>query len=362
LDSSQFDLIYVDPPPFNQYGSDPDHSKSPYHSFQEYLEYVVFVLYHSKRLLKDSGSILFRMDPASPLNSRLFLDRIFRKQNYQAEVIWERRVIGSNLPTPHLNYDSVFFYSKSDDFTYHELQVEERARSYNHYDDKGFYRLLPLIAPINRPNMSFPWRDRKPPQNSSWKYSIEKLDQLYADGLIDWSGKLPRRKVYESEQSSISAMGFVWRDDSTRGSKKSDPRMQNIINMTSDQGHMILVPFLTSSAINSFRYSGRNWAGIDLHNETKFYTESKSLISQIRQVNTVQDLEVIDGSGIPEPLFRLIVSEARALNNNIMSELSGQRFALLVGINNYKDGIKNLQYCINDVLLFRTVIKMLAIK
>lgn len=359
LDSRQFDLIYIDPPYFNQGGFDQAETNISYRYFQEYLEYIVFVILHSKRLLKDTGSVLFRMDPASPYNSRLFLDRIFGKQNYRAEVIFERRVVGSKLPTPHLNYDSVFFYSKSDKFTYHELQGEDLTKNYRHYDDQGFYKLWPLTAPINRPNMIFPWRDRKPPQNSSWKYSVEKLEQLAADGKIDWGGKFPRLKVYRSEKSSNTALGFVWRDNYSdrRSNQKIDSRIQDIINMTSNPEDIIFDPFITPVSINSFRYSGRSWAGISLHNGIKLYNKSKSHTSNLIEVNNIQDFDVVDGDRIPSLLSRLIVSEARAFDNTAASEISGQRFALLVGINNYRDGIDNLQYCINDVLALEQVLK-----
>ena len=362
LDSSQFDLIYIDPPYFIQPSSGFvfEDSKTPYQSFQEYLEYVVFVIYHSKRLLKDNGSLLFRMDPASPFISRLFLDRWYGKHNFQAEVIWEHRAVNTPLPAPHLNYDSIFFYSKSDKFTYNLIQDEETIKNYRHQDEKGFYKLWPLTDRISRPNMNFSWMDRELPKNSSWKYSRKKLDQMAAEGYIDWSGKFPRRKVYYSEQASkiSSSIGFVWRDKAPkrRGSNKTDPRLKKIIDMTSNPGDMIFDPFLRLSSVNAFRYSERKWTGILLHNETKPSTNSEINDDSNFKLGNIDEVDIVDGSGIPQRLDRLIVSEARAFDNTVAEEMSGQRFALLVGINNYRDGITNLQYCINDVLTLEQVL------
>jgi adenine-specific DNA-methyltransferase len=93
LDPNQFDLVYLDPPYFTRSPLfDKNNTQSLSQSFEEYLEYVVGIISQSHRLLKESGSILLRMDPLSLFNARLFLDRIFGKQHFRAEVIWKRRV------------------------------------------------------------------------------------------------------------------------------------------------------------------------------------------------------------------------------------------------------------------------------
>jgi site-specific DNA-adenine methylase len=135
IDSEQFDLVYLDPPYFESNVFSKRDTKSPYRNFEEYLQYTTGIILQSHRVLKTNGSILVRNSPLSPFNARLFLDRIFGKRNYRAEIIWGRRIVkGLGGAVPHANFDNVFFYSKSDDFIYHEpsqeLSKEEIKRRY----------------------------------------------------------------------------------------------------------------------------------------------------------------------------------------------------------------------------------------
>jgi len=194
FDSEQFDLVYIDTPPL-----DPDVSYKkgldlPYSNFEEYLEYVVFITLQAHRLLKGTGSVLIRNSPSSLFNTRLFLDRIFGKLNFRAEIIWGKRIIGSlGISGPHVNFDTVFFYSKSDKFIYYEptreLSQEEINLQYQHKDERGKYKLWPLIYNVSRPERNFEWDGFTPPKGKCWKYSRVKLIELSLTGEIDKSGK-----------------------------------------------------------------------------------------------------------------------------------------------------------------------------
>jgi hypothetical protein len=349
LDSCQFNLIYIDPPYYRGVKDD----ELPYKTFRQYLEYIVFVIHNSKRLLTENGSILFRMDPLSPFNSRLFLDRIFGKQNLRAEVIWEfvRRRGSSRLP--RANFDTVYLYSKSDTFTYHEpvleLSEQELKQEYRHKDNKGYYKYWSLIAPIDRPNMQFRWKGMKPAKGSSWKYSLQSLEKMYNNGEIE-IGERPKRKVYLTEDSKNSPMGFVWKGfvPLRPEDNKTDSKIQEIAKMASKPYEFIFDPFMLPRLITSIEAIDRKWAGVALLKDHNLYRFSKGVINT-KTSEEISGLEITDTGKLTKSIISLIDAESKALDDSSSFIYDGQRYAVLIGINNYKDGIPNLKYCINDV-------------
>ena len=353
LDSSQFDLVYIDPPFFTGtdfYGDDRLVGKT----FKEYLEYVVFVIHQSRRLLRDTGAVLFRMDPLSPFNSRLFLDRIFGKQNLRAEVIWEfaGRRITSRLP--RANFDTVYFYSRSDKFTYHEpvvaLSEHELRLRYPHKDERGFYKYWSLIAPIDRPNMRFAWKGFTPPKGSAWKYSQAKLDEFERNGEIEMHRNNPRRKVYLTESTTETSMGFVWKDFKPirPDDNRIDPKIQSIVRMTSNPYDFVFDPFMLPRSGPSIQSVDRKWAGVALIKDDTVY-KAPGIVLQTLTSDFVSSLAEVDTSKLPKHILRTIDAESKSLDADPSLFYTGQRYALLVGINNYRDGIPTLNYCVNDV-------------
>jgi hypothetical protein len=77
--------------------------------------------------------------------------------------------------------------------------------SYSHVErDTGRrYRRINLTGPgSNRPAFVYEWHGVWPPEGRAWKYSMETLEQMYADGRIEFSqtGR-PVGKQYLDEQS-----------------------------------------------------------------------------------------------------------------------------------------------------------------
>jgi PIN like domain len=59
-----------------------------------------------------------------------------------------------------------------------------------------------LTGPGIRPSLSYEWHGARPPQGRHWMYSEDKMDQMYADGGIDFTSTgRPVRKRYLDEQS-----------------------------------------------------------------------------------------------------------------------------------------------------------------
>ena len=68
------------------------------------------------------------------------------------------------------------------------------------------YLRTDLTARGLAPTFSFEWRGVRPPEGRHWRYTKEKLDQMYADGRIEFRRNgLPVGKRYLDEQSGSPA-------------------------------------------------------------------------------------------------------------------------------------------------------------
>lgn len=384
LDINQFDLIYLDPPFYESNIFKKGDIGIPYQNFEEYLEYIVGIIFQAHRVLKDSGSILLRISPLSLFNARLFLDRIFGKQNFRAEIIWPRRIVGrSETSTPRANFESVFFYSKTENFIYNEpleeLSSEEIKKQYSHNDEKGYYKLWPLTDKVSRTERSFEWNGYKPPKGNTWKYTKTRLIELKNAGEIEFTGKMPRRKIYLTSERALSPLGFVWNYfPQTTMNNQLDERIQKAVEMTSSSNAFILSIFTDLITLNTVEKSNtelgsnRQWTGITPFNiaeslrhdiieasETTMYgaprssnplTPSYLLDSRINVVDQTYKEKIVNRGEIPIRIRNLINAEAQSIAPNTLPISVGQKYAFLVGINRYTPGIGDLGYCVNDAI------------
>lgn len=370
VDEQQFDLIFFDTPLYGGYLFDLNDPKPPpYQTFEEYLTYAVDIIFHSHRTLKQTGSILVRISPLSPFNPKLFLDRFFGKQNFRGEIIWENQATKHNpKSTPYINFEILLLYSKSENYIYNEQFIElsqnEIKQQYRYHDSRGFYKLWKLTDQLDRPERVFEWKGIKPLPGQSWKYSKERLDKFDANGEIEKTGNFPKRKVYFSETESLSPLGFVWSNfPRLKGLEKAlvDVRFQRAIEMVSSKDSKIFDPFITPISLGTLIQTGRSWVGVSQFEiiSKEFPQLKGQSITEIKQ-SAIQKFEQVGLQILPEHIRRLIASEAQVVNPQKIIESAGQKYAFLVGINHYMDGIGNLNYCTNDVVKLDETLKKLG--
>ena len=289
LESESVDLIYLDPPFFSNKNYEVIWGdEGEIRSFQDrwaggiehyiaWLKERVELMY---KLLKKTGSIFLHCDWHADAYIRVhILDRIFGEQNLRNHIVWRRTNAKSNIVQKlGVVTDSILFYSKSDMFTPNMLHVETSSAQLSRYkqeDEKGLYRCENLTAPGRA--RQFVWRGVHPGDNRSWCYAKEKLEELFEQGLIvlQKNGK-PRKdglKKYLSD-SEGSVLNNLW-DDIDRVANTSKERigyptqkpealMRRIINMASNEGDLILDPFMGGgTTIAVAEKLMRRWIGID---------------------------------------------------------------------------------------------------
>jgi len=241
-----------------------------------YLVMMSTRLLEMHRVLKPTGSLYLHCDPTASHYLKVVLDAVFGFVNYRNEIIWKRsnpKSLGSiNFPTCS---DTIFRYSKSNEFTFHqpyETHDPEYVESaYRYSDEKGRYRLLPLLNPNdNRPNLTYEFMG----VTRVWRWTRERMKQAQADGLIVQTkpGAVPQYKKY-LEDSKGRTVTNVWTDiqqaagNESLGYPTQKPLalLERIIEASSNKGDVILDPFCgCGTAVHAAQKLKRKWTGIDI--------------------------------------------------------------------------------------------------
>jgi site-specific DNA-methyltransferase (adenine-specific) len=247
-----------------------------------YLTMMAVRLLELHRVLKPTGSLYLHCDPAASHYLKLLLDAIFGVTTYRNEIIWERtNAHNMKTKTWPRSSDTIFLYTKTDRFTFHHQYSEYGDAQLSRFrpDENGrLYTGRDLTFSTVNPDRQFEWRGTKPAANRSWGSSLEKLEQLYAEGKIllksDGTPRLDGLKVYLDELPG-KVIGNFWHDIS-RVSNTGDERLgyptqkplallERIIEASSNEGDVVLDPFCgCGTTIHAAEKLHRQWAGIDI--------------------------------------------------------------------------------------------------
>src|SRR5215469_15027572 len=94
-----------------------------------YLTILAIRLVELHRVLKSTGSLYLHCDPTASHYLKLLSDEIFSKNNFRNEIIWHyRRWTGKAKKFQSL-HDIIFFYTKSDEYTFNEQYTPYTEKS-----------------------------------------------------------------------------------------------------------------------------------------------------------------------------------------------------------------------------------------
>ncbi|MBI4326337.1 MAG: site-specific DNA-methyltransferase [Chloroflexi bacterium] len=129
LAAGSMDLVYVDPPFFTQ----KTHSlvtrdrttkfefSDVWKSRAEYIGFLRARVHEFRRVLKTTGSLFFHCDTNASHHIRGLLDDLFGEGMFRSEIIWHYRRWSNSQRNPLPSHQTIFFYSKTDDYQYHQL-------------------------------------------------------------------------------------------------------------------------------------------------------------------------------------------------------------------------------------------------
>jgi site-specific DNA-methyltransferase (adenine-specific) len=251
-----------------------------------YLAMMAIRLIELKRVLKGSGSIYLHCDPTASHYLKIMMDAIFGKLNYRGEIIWRRtNARGTAGKWPRL-HDTIFFYSKSDEFHFVSQKVKAEVNKTPHTlitgaDGQKFQTYELTGAGVTKQGESgTAWRGFDPNKfGRHWGYSHKQLEEWSEAGVIHWpkDNGFPRRRDAEpfDPNSRQIVVGSVW-TDIDRLNQASKERLgyptqkplallERILAASSNEGDLVLDPFCgCGTTVHAAEKLKRNWIGIDI--------------------------------------------------------------------------------------------------
>jgi len=243
-----------------------------------YLDMLYPRLQLMRLLLSDQGLIFVHLDWHVAHYAKVLLDEVFRK-NFVNEIVWKRtRALHSDARRFGNVHDTIFVYSKSESHEFNPqyvpLKPEYRTR-FNQTDEKGgHYRLIPAHAAGSGPPRKFGERLLSPPPGRHWTYSQDRLDEMIASGLIEYTSTgMPNVRQYLTDESA--AIVQDWWDDIAPinpvafeklgyPTQKPQALLERIVGAASKQGELVADFFCGSGTTLAVAEKlNRSWVGCD---------------------------------------------------------------------------------------------------
>lgn len=293
--AGQIKCIYIDPPyntgsAFEQYDDGLEHS-----IWLSLMRDRLEVIYN---LLSKDGSLWISLDDTEQAYCKVLCDEIFGRNNFVANVIWEKKFSPSNdakwLSDSH---DFILVYAKTKESWRPNLlpRTEEMNRRYKNVDNdprgawtSGYCSVKTYSASCDYPIMTPSGRIVNPPAGYCWRFSKEKFNELRNDNRI-WFGpdgcNVPRVKRFLSDvKQGITPMTIwkytevghnqdakkevkVFNSQSVFATPKPERLIERVLILGSNPGDIVLDSFLGSGTTAAVAQKmGRRYIGIELGN------------------------------------------------------------------------------------------------
>lgn len=263
-----------------------------------YLQWFYETVLLLRELLTEDGSIYIHLDSHISHYAKVILDEVIGSNNFRNELIWKRASTikgnfgqGSKLWSP--NTESVFFYSKSEKYSFNPLfsaYTDEYIKTFYRYTEKNGrrYRLISMIGPggESKGNPVYEVMGVK----RAWRYSQEKMNDLIKNDLVIQTspGTVPQRKQYLDEGKGV-AVQTLWDDIEalspssnerlTYATQKPEALLERIIKASSNEGDLVLDCFCGSGTTAAVAEKfNRRWIVCDL-GRFAIHTTRKRLLS-----------------------------------------------------------------------------------
>lgn len=287
----KIDLVYIDPP-FATGGtfskdkngrvatisksSDSILAYSDTLQGKDYINYLKERVLLIRELLSDKGSFYLHIDYKIGHYVKVMLDEIFGIDNFRNDIT---RIKCNPKNFERIGYgnikDMILFYTKGKRPIWHNPTFpstkEEIERLYTKIDSNGRrYTTVPIHAPGETKNgeSNKPFRGIYPPKGRHWRCSVEELEELDRQGLIEWSSKGNPRKINYADDHMTKKAQDIWefKDPSypIYPTEKNLDLLKFIIEASSDEDSIVMDCFCGSgTTMVAASICNRRWIGID---------------------------------------------------------------------------------------------------
>lgn len=273
------DLIYCDIlyGTGRDFGDYKDISSEKNEVYQFYKERIVEMC----RVLSKTGSIYLQCDWKINHHIRTLMDDIFGSENFRNVIVWQRSNGKNNSVKNFENAtDTIIFYSKSSDYTFHMLKKPLKESSVKRYNkisedgrrymvanlmDKQSYKGFPDVRVVNGKTYTSK-------EKLGYKWSQKKINEELLNGtefVENSEGNLAYIKYLDD--SNGANVDNIWNDiyclvtTDTYATQKPKELLERIILASSNEGDLVADFFCGSGTTCVVaKELGRNYLGVDI--------------------------------------------------------------------------------------------------
>jgi len=263
----KINLIYIDPP-FNT-GKKEYLYKNDYMD-SSWLVMMINRLYLAKELLHQMGNIFVRIDNNGNHYVKFLLDLVLGKSNFRNEIIINKTRAKKQRKKPFIQQtESLFFYSKSNEYFFNQLQLPRK--------DPRWFELVDFPRPNENPRIVL-GKTYYPPKNRRWGLSQERINDFEQKGkvrinqnkkYIDCLGNVIEEKpelYYDLEPVRNDWLDIPGYSQVHKFStENSEQLLQRVIESGSKENDVVLDFFLGSgTTIATAQKLNRKWIGVEI--------------------------------------------------------------------------------------------------
>ncbi|MGX5667514.1 site-specific DNA-methyltransferase [Rhizobium daejeonense] len=263
------------------------------------------MMYPRLRLLKEflhvDGSIWVSIDDNEVHNLIQVMNEVFGKDNFIANVIWQKRATRENRSAIGDSHDFIVVYSASGKDHWkqvrNKLPATENGFGNPDNDPRGVWRSIPFSAQGFRENQMYvivtpTGKELSPPKGRCWGATEPVFERYRSEGRVYFpkggDGR-PRIKVYAGEEDGLvpntvwlaSEVGTteaakkevlaLFQDEDAFDTPKPEGLIHQIITIATNQNDIVLDSFLGSGTTAAVALkTGRHFIGVEMgeHAET----------------------------------------------------------------------------------------------
>jgi len=288
----QVKCIYIDPP-YNTRSAFEHYDDSLEHS--EWLAMIYPRLELLRDLLAEDGSIWVSIDDNEGHYLKVLMDEVFGRDNFIAEIIWQKRTSRENRAAIGSAHDTILAYARMPPKEWkplrNKLPPKESGYSNPDKDPRGPWRSIPFSAQGHRPNQMYKIQPPvgealDPPRGRCWGATEPVYLQYLADDMVYFpkggAGR-PRIKQFPSADDGLVPMTLWLAEDvgTTETAKreilglfddaipfatpKPEKLIDRVIHIATNPGDLVLDSFLGSGTTAAVAHKmGRRWIGIEM--------------------------------------------------------------------------------------------------
>lgn len=270
--------IYIDPP-YNTGSDSFNYNDSFTHS--TWLTFMKNRLEIALKLLSDFGTVFVSLDDKEAHYCKVLMDYIFGRENFIADICHKSRASISNDKIISPNHNHLLFYAKNERKVYsikNQYGITKDLSTFKDKDERGYYKLVPVDGPGGAAKGN-PYYEFLGITNY-WRFSKEKMKEMYKAGLIVKTGKNLQQKYYKSKAEGSKQTITTWWDEGLLTSSatgelnkileksfsnpKNESLLELIIEFATNKNDLILDFHLGSGTTCAVAHKmGRRYIGVE---------------------------------------------------------------------------------------------------